>query len=424
MLARWEGSRVALSSTTGFVSWQTEDSTDLDYLPLPLATRNNREDSFQFTQEVRLASPGNTSVRLSDSASLRWQGGFFLFTQNYDQNAVNTFAPFLISPQIDFPISQTSPQSALDDVGVGFYGQGTFTLGKKLDLIGGVRLDYEQKDAELNSFSTPPVFPSVTVSDSRSYSDVSPQFAAAFRLKPERIVYGSVTRGFKAGGFNAASPPGSEAYDEEHTWSLEGGVKTAWAGGRVRANASVFRIDWQDLQLNLPNSFVPGQFFIDNAGSAVSSGVEVEVTARALAALDVFGSLGYTHARFDDGVLIGSTDVGGNEIPNTPDFTATIGAQATQMIRPGLTIYGRAETTVHGAFKYDEANTEGQDSYSLVNLRGGVRFGLVRVEAWMRNAFDTKYIPIAFEYRSFAPSGFIGEMGRPRTFGVDLGVAF
>ena len=424
VLARWDGARVALSSTTGFVSWQTEDSTDLDYLPLPLATRNNREDSFQFTQEVRLASPSTAPIRLSDSASLRWQGGFFLFTQNYEQNAVNTFAPFLIDPQIDFPISQTSPQSELDDVGVGFYGQGTVSLGQKLDLVAGVRFDHEQKDAELNSFSTPPVFPSVLVSDSRSYSDVSPQFAAAFRFKPERIVYGSVTRGFKAGGFNAASPPGDEAYDEEHTWSVEGGVKTGWAGGRVWANASVFRIDWQELQLNLPNPSVPGQFFINNAGSAVSSGVEVEVTARALAALDVFGSLGYTHARFDDGVLIGSTDVGGNEIPNTPDFTTTFGAQVSQMIRPGLTVYGRAETTVHGAFKYDEANTEGQDTYALVNLRGGVRFGLVKVEAWMRNAFDTKYIPIAFEYRAFAPSGFIGEMGRPRTFGVDLGVAF
>ena len=47
------------------------------------------------------------------------------------------------------------------------------------------------------------------------------------------------------------------------------------------------------------------------------------------------------------------------------------------------------------------------------------------VEAWIRNAFDTQYIPIAFQYdRSLAPSGFIGEMGRPRTFGVNVGVSF
>jgi iron complex outermembrane receptor protein len=189
-------------------------------------------------------------------------------------------------------------------------------------------------------------------------------------------------------------------------------------------NASVFRIDWEDMQLNLPNAFVPGQFYIANAGASASTGVEVEVNARAAQGIDVFGSFGYTHARFDDGVFIGTTDIGGNEIFNTPDFTSLFGVQLSHMLRPGLSIFGRAETSVRGSYFYDEANTEGQDTYSLTNFRGGARFGIVLVEAWVRNAFDKKYIPVALEYRSFAPSGFIGEMGAPRTFGVNLGVEF
>jgi len=60
-----------------------------------------------------------------------------------------------------------------------------------------------------------------------------------------------------------------------------------------------------------------------------------------------------------------------------------------------------------------------------VNLRGGARGKSVFVEAWLRNAFDTKYIPVAFAYDPrLAPSGFIGEMGRPRTFGMTAGVSF
>jgi outer membrane receptor protein involved in Fe transport len=51
-------------------------------------------------------------------------------------------------------------------------------------------------------------------------------------------------------------------------------------------------------------------------------------------------------------------------------------------------------------------------------VRGKHLFG----EAWVKNAFDTRYIPVAFQYGS--PSGFIGEMGRPRTFGVSAGVTF
>jgi outer membrane receptor protein involved in Fe transport len=298
------------------------------------------------------------------------------------------------------------------------------TLGDRLDLIAGVRGDHENKKANLQTFTVPGLSIPTLVDDERNFSDVSPRFAASYRVKPNHTVYGLVSRGYKAGGFNAASPVGNEAYAEEHTWSVEGGVKGLWANGRVMTSASVFRIDWQDLQLNLPNQLVPGQFFIDNAGSAVSSGVEVEGTGRVIPGLDVFGSLGYTHARFGDDVLIGAANVSGNKIPNTPDFTSTIGAQISHAVRQGTTVYGRAEVLVQGAFNYDEANTAGQDAYALTNVRAGVRFGVAVVETFVQNAFDTKYIPVAFEYRAFAPSGFIGEMGRPRTFGVNLGVRF
>jgi outer membrane receptor protein involved in Fe transport len=40
------------------------------------------------------------------------------------------------------------------------------------------------------------------------------------------------------------------------------------------------------------------------------------------------------------------------------------------------------------------------------------------------NALDTHYIPVAFPYPNFAPSGFMGEMGAPRTISVRTGVKF
>ena len=238
------------------------------------------------------------------------------------------------------------------------------------------------------------------------------------------MVYASVARGFKAGGFNPASPAGREAYGEEHTWNVEGGVKTRWAEGRVTTNASVFRIDWADLQLNLPNPTVPGQFYISNVGSAASSGVEFEVNARVHPSVDVFTAVGFTHARFDEGSVSSGVPVGGKTIPNTPDYTATIGAQLSRPVRPGISVYARGEATFYGAFQYDDLNTASQDAYSLANFRGGARGRYLFAEAWIKNAFDTRYVPVAFAYGALAPSGFIGEMGRPRTFGVNAGVSF
>ena len=89
-----------------------------------------------------------------------------------------------------------------------------------------------------------------------------------------------------------------------------------------------------------------------------------------------------------------------------------------------LTLFARAELVRYGDFQYDDANTARQSAYSLTNFRAGVRAKHAFAEGWVRNAFDTRYVPIAFAYPGLAPSGFIGEMGRPRTFGLRLGVTF
>jgi iron complex outermembrane receptor protein len=403
------------------VKWRTRDLTDLDYTPFPFVTRDNTEKALQFTQEVRLAS-GATRVQLFDGATLKWQTGVFVFTQGYDQDAINSFSPFVLNQAIGFGVSQHSPKSALDDSGVGIYGQGTITWHTNLDLTLGARVDHEQKSATLDTFFEPQLPGSTHISADRGFSDVSPQAALAYRLTPERMAYVSVGRGYKAGGFNAASPSGREAYGEEHAWHVEGGMKTSWAAGRVIANAAVFHIDWNDLQLNLPNPAVPAQFYIANVGGAGSTGAEFEVTARPHASLDVFGVLGYTRGRFGDGSISSGLDVSGNDLPTTPEYSATLGAQYSRAVRGGATLYGRGEAVLYGSFFYDDANSASQEAYSLTNLHAGLRGKYVFAEAWVRNAFDTRYIPIAFPYGS--PSGFIGEMGRPRTFGISVGATF
>jgi iron complex outermembrane receptor protein len=136
ILTRREGRRVSFSTTTGLVRWKTVDATDLDYSPAPLVRRDNTERDLQFTQEVRMASAPGAPVALSDAVSLRWQGGVFLFTQDYRQNAVNDFAPFLLSQFLGFPVSQTSP---IDARGLGRRAlrRATATVKRSVDLAVG-----------------------------------------------------------------------------------------------------------------------------------------------------------------------------------------------------------------------------------------------------------------------------------------------
>ncbi len=421
ILNRHEGSRLTFSTITGIVDWSTTDETDLDYSPYPFVTRRNQESARQFTQEVRLASSASAPLQLSPEATLRWQAGFFLFTNGYNQLATNTYAPMVLSQFLPFQVTETSPDASLDDMGIGVYGQGTLTLQGRIDLTVGARVDRESKDAAIDVLYSPLIAAPTNVDTDRSFSNVSPQASIGFHLSPEHLVYGSFTTGYKSGGFNPTAPSVATAYAEEHTWQFETGVKTTWAEGRVQANAAFFYIDWDDLQVNVPNPQSALQFYLANVAGARSTGVEFEVSGRAAEGLDLFAAVGLTSGRFADGSFSGGINVSDNRLTSTPDYTTTIGARYSRALNGRTTLFAGGEVAMIGAYQYDDANTAGQDAYALTNINAGVQIGAVLVDGWIRNAFDTRYVPLAFAYPGI---GFLGEMGRPRTFGVRLGVRF
>src|SRR5260370_6457634 len=81
LLVNHNGPTLDLALITGLVWWRTHDLTDLDYTPLPAATRDNSERETQFTEELRVASAKDAPLKLSEDLLLKWQAGLFVFTQ-------------------------------------------------------------------------------------------------------------------------------------------------------------------------------------------------------------------------------------------------------------------------------------------------------------------------------------------------------
>jgi outer membrane receptor protein involved in Fe transport len=75
------------------------------------------------------------------------------------------------------------------------------------------------------------------------------------------------------------------------------------------------------------------------------------------------------------------------------------------------------------SYFYNAANTESQDAYWLTNLRAGVNTAHWFAEAWVKNALDTKYVHVAFEYPN-GQSGFLSESGAPLTVWLRIGHTF
>ncbi len=232
-------------------------------------------------------------------------------------------------------------------------------------------------------------------------------------------MYGFAARGFKAGGFNLAAPAGRIAFAPETSWTFEGGAKASLFDDRLQASAACFYIDWDDMQLSQFDATVGG--YVTNAGAATSQGLEFELSARPVGGLDVFTAFGYTDTEFTSYIDPYGVDVSGNNLPFAPSTTWSIGAQWSGCLGRGLRYHLRGEYLRVGPFYYDPGNLE-KESYALANFRAGISGRCWRLEAWIRNAFDESYIPVAFQPSPLDPSIFVGESGAPRTYGITLSV--
>ena len=264
---------------------------------------------------------------------------------------------------------------ALDDSGVGLFGQATVTLHERLDLTAGARFDHETQERAARDLLRSGDRAADARRRRRERSRTCRRRCRSpIAFSPIPSVYATVGRGYKAGGFNPASPAGSEAYGEEHTWNVEGGVKTL-CGQRTasRPTSAVFHIDWEDLQLNVPEPVVPAQFYIANVGGAHEHRRRARAQREGRTGRRCL-HVGRRDQRASSRMAASSSgvDVAGNKIPNMPDYTASGGLQYSAAPSVRATLVGRADFVFYGAFQYNDQNSLGQDAFSLVNLRFGV----------------------------------------------------
>ncbi len=422
LVINYFGQNVEMNFSSSYQYWRSRDTTDVDETPIDAARRDNKEHQIAWIEELRFSSPTERPLVINNDTKLSWVGGVFFFASTDNQRVVNDIRPGGVGPGgAPFPFQQLQ-NSDTRDIGIAFFGQTTLTLWDKLDFIVGLRYDYQRSRASLDNANSTPLIPaSPNVDSTRDFYRLSPKFGVGYHFTKDLMVYGSATEGYRAGGFNSTAPTGTNpSFDQETSWTYELGVKSSWLKNRLIVNADVFYINWDDVQLDLPNGS-PSQFFIANAGKAKSAGAEVEVTFRPVENLDLFAGIGVMNTRFDTNIP-GAGIARGNDLPFAPDVTWNVGAQYSMKVYNSLRAFARAEVFGVGKYYYDPSNNAAQTSYALTNLRLGVTDGRWRLEGFIDNVFNTHYIPLAFPFPS--ASGYVGESGAPTTFGITLGVNF
>lgn len=240
--------------------------------------------------------------------------------------------------------------------------------------------------------------------------------------------YLSLTRGYKAGGFNlGVVPDDRREFTAEDLWNLELGVKALLFDEALSVNAAVFANRRSDQQVRTSFQLVPGDpasfvFFTDNAARGRTLGFEADLRWTPAPAWSVYASVGLLDAEFEQFVTP-QVDLSGRDQAHAPGWTAALGAAW----RHPRGFFARVDATARDAFYFDVSHDRKSEAYEIVNARVGYEWDNWAAQLWVRNAFDQEYAVRGFYFGNEPPDfpdTLYIRLGDPRQAGLTLERSF
>ena len=289
------------------------------------------------------------------------------------------------------------------------------------------------------AFIDPPamVNKGVLVRDKRSWSDFSPRFVVDYHFNDKAMVFGSLAKGYKAGGFNALQI--GPAFENEDVWNAEVGIKQSF--GRFSYNASLFHYRYDNRQsIRLidpdPNNPVDIPRFVFDTGDLEATGIDFDMRWKVTDAFTLDAQAEWIDSKYKDYVTPEGVDLDG-EPTGEPRFTASVGAA----YRMSLGDSGDLRLSARHAYRGRTRCNAGSDQQgdcgvnALLDIgepreRTDVRVGWTSPQgtwSWAvygNNIFDNQYVKGLNTYGR-GPLGVVGAtISEPRTYGMEVAVKF
>ena len=412
---RYDADGWSLNSQTAFQHNNGRIEVDQDYSPQDIFAVKMPHRQNQISQEYTLRS--------TNDSRYQWIVGAFGFHQ---QDHFTVYTTRIASKLYEVN------QNKLPTMGFAFYHVSTFNIVKGLWASAGIRFDWEKnslknfsKKIKLTDPNEPPILKPLDPKDgwqitgfdaSRIDRQITPKFTLKYQFTPFRMIYATVAKGYKAGGFNAVRETDADyAYKPEHTWNYELGAKWSFLKGLLAFEASAFYIDWQHQQLSVTVPALGN--VVRNVGHSNSKGFELALNATPLPSLSLQASYGYTYAKMLEARMGVGKDYSGNMLPLVPRHTLSFNANyvVNNLGRFADKLMFNANLTGVGPLYWREDNAVKQSFYTLLNLKAALTRGIFTLEVWSRNTLATNYLTYYF----VAPKP-MAQKGKPFTIGTTL----
>lgn len=434
---------IALTTVTGYDTYDRFIETDLDQSPNTLFEITTDDDGWQFAQDVRLAG------MISEQIPLRWEIGGWWFMDEIHVNIHNEL----------FTLGITDRDYTQNIYSAAGFLSAEWDFSEKFTLDGGFRWNYERKVIDYVLF--PSGAPPQPKFEDTTWQAPTGTVRLTYAFREGTHAYWKYTRGWKPGHYNATASTFDpiDVADPETIDAFETGMRGAWFEGRLGLDLSIFYYSYEDYQLFTvkTDKGENPEFVVINASDAEVYGAEVDLVARPLPGTFINLRASWLESQFIDFVQQQFTQQTfdglrtrniqtelnntGNRLLNSPQFKVSLAVeQSIPLGRFGAltarydmawtddtyfdATEGRGRENEQGLLFMPE-NAIGQPAYFLHNLWLGYRppVGNVEIAAWVRNLTDEVYQTFAFDASNFTNTT-IHYTGTPRTYGLTVNIAF
>jgi len=424
--ADWKWSGLDFTSITARRGVDWEGNNDQDYTILPILQVGRKENQTQVSQEFRVA---NTTDRYN------WLAGIYLFKQKQSGTDTLTLDEGLPDAIGIGPIpgyqEKSDTYADLKTKSSALFLSGKYKLTDAIDFNGGIRYTKEDKDIVYEQRLTNPfglidgiglAAPVAPISATRSDSQWSGDVGFGYKWSKDVNSYAKISKGFKAGGFTttsaSSSNPGDLSFEPESVTSYEVGIKSIFAGGKIRMNAAAFTMDYNNKQEQFFNGV---HQIVSNAAKAKIEGFEIDFTARPTRSWLLGATLGYQEAKYAS-----YPGYDGNRLTDAPRITASLSVQYDHQMSNEWSWFARADARYRDmSFQQpDNDPVFTQPASTLVNLSAGLRdpshkYSLI---FWVKNATDETYRVSTYAISALGTT--YQSVNPPRMIGLELRANF
>ncbi|MCZ8132455.1 MAG: TonB-dependent receptor [Steroidobacteraceae bacterium] len=260
----------------------------------PLFANTNRNNTEEWSTEVRLASPRDARVR-------GLVGAYYYYNDDKERDLTYQ-SPFFGVWNANGNITGIKNRAVFASVG--------FDVTERLSATAELRYAEEEKNRTefvaapgANAFIADGAATGTLVAE---YKQTTPRVTVDFQATPDLLLFGVFAKGAKPGGINGSNGAllGRPTYTQETSDNYELGAKATWLDGRLRTNVSLYYTEAKDVQVT---QAIPGggagavTSIAVNQGGAEIRGAELEVNALLMEGLKLDLTYSYTDPKFTAG---------------------------------------------------------------------------------------------------------------------------